>query len=92
MGKRGNMEKNYGRKDYADFAHVSETIPADEPVFLLRAQDVNAARTIRYWADQHEKSGGDPKLCDLAREHAKRMDDWPIKKVADMAMFVADEK
>ena len=64
---------------------TTRRIPADEPVFLLRAQDMCAADTVRYWADKVERLAGEPTdLARSAREHAKKMDAWPIKKVPDM--------
>lgn len=57
-----------------------DTIPKDEPVFLLRAQDVAAADTVRYWADS-QPSGP---LRTMALNHADLMDEWPVKKIADL--------
>ena len=57
-----------------------DTIPEDEPVFLLRAQDETAAKTVRYWANLQEIGP----LQDMAREHALLMDKWPVKKKADL--------
>lgn len=59
-------------------------IPADEPVFLLRAQDKIAAQVVRYWAYLHEKNGGDSAHVAAVKEHAAKMDAWPIKKIADI--------
>jgi hypothetical protein len=56
------------------------TIPEDEPVFLLRAQDETAAATVRFWAAQQNNGP----LKDLAINHAILMDKWPIKKKADL--------
>ena len=70
-------------------------IPAEEPVFLLRAQDVTAAETLRFWVRQNrkllknakdlppEEKAARKRKLDLATAHAHRMDDWPKKKVAD---------
>jgi hypothetical protein len=55
----------------------------DEPVFVLRAQDVHAAMLVRKWAKKTEASGGNPEKVKEARELAKAMDKWPKKKVAD---------
>ncbi|GAF83150.1 unnamed protein product [marine sediment metagenome] len=61
-------------------------IPNDEPVFLLRAQDVTAATAVRIWADLQLLENPTPAgfvKCDKAREWAKEMDLWPKKKIAD---------
>ena len=57
-----------------------DTIPKDEPVFLLRAQDKTAAMAVRYWATLQDKGP----LKDLAFKHADLMDEWPVKKKADL--------
>lgn len=74
----------HGRDDYnGRIVDKEGKIPQDEPVFFLRAQDMAAASTVRYWATLNEKHGGDASLSAAAREHAKKMDDWPVKKPAD---------
>ena len=47
----------------------------DEPIFVLRAKDINAAHAVRLWASM---SAGihEPKKIDEARALAKQMDDW----------------
>lgn len=57
-----------------------DSIPKDEPVFLLRAQDCTASATLRYWASL--QCGGPLKT--MALKHANLMDEWPVKKVADL--------
>lgn len=65
-------------------------IPADEPVFLLRAQDQFASVAVRHWADQVEAGGGSPEIVAEARAHADKMDAWPTKKVPDLPRPEAD--
>ena len=57
-----------------------DTIPEDEPVFLLRAQDKSASHVVRYWASLQDEG----ELKDMAYNHADLMDQWPIKKKADL--------
>ena len=59
-------------------------IPKDEPVFLIRAQDMLSVDVVLYWASRNEAVGGDPKLTQLARQHAELMKKWPKKKKADL--------
>jgi hypothetical protein len=74
----------HARDDYdRRIVDLEEKIPADEPVFILRAQDKVAAETVRIWANLNEDAGGDPELSRLARNHAIAMDAWPVKKAAD---------
>lgn len=68
--------------DYNRIQDPTGKIPADEPVFILRAQDETAAATVRFWAALN--SQGDPKAVELARIQARRMDMWPKKKTADI--------
>lgn len=53
----------------------------DEPIFVLRAQDITAPETIMYWLHLN------PRLPDKKRkeamELAQAMRDWPRRKVAD---------
>ncbi len=63
---------------------TTRRIPADEPVFLLRAQDQYAAAAVRHWAGLVEAGGGDPEIIGTARTHADKMDAWPVKKIPDL--------
>ena len=49
----------HARKDYNRIQDPENKIPEDEPVFLLRAQDIVAAEVVRYWAYLHTARGGD---------------------------------
>lgn len=73
----------HARPDYNRIQDPEGRIPAEEPVFLLRAQDETAAATLRFWASLNESRGGDYALIKAAREQAERMDAWPTKKLAD---------
>lgn len=50
-------------------------IPADEPVFLLRAQDVYAPSTLRYYAKLLEEDGNTD-MAEELRNHARQMVVW----------------
>ena len=73
----------HARKDYNRIQDPENKIPDDEPVFLIRGQDMVGAATVRYWADLNDTAGGDPDLSERARAHADLMDEWPTKKKAD---------
>lgn len=73
----------HARADYNRIQDPEGKIPEDEPVFLMRAQDENAAEVVRFWAHLNDKKGGDPKLTAWAMAHADLMDKWPTKKKAD---------
>lgn len=76
----------HARPDYQDrIQDTSGKIPADEPVFLLRAQDQTSAGLVREWARRNEQiAGHDANAVKLALEHADKMDKWPVKKTADV--------
>ena len=67
----------HARKDYNE--GKMDTIPEDEPVMLLRAQDKTAAATARHWASLQPDGS---ELAKLVLVHADLSDAWPIKKTA----------
>ena len=78
----------HARKDYQeriqDSAHI---IPEDEPVFLIRAQDVTAPRTVRAWVGLAEEAGANEDIIEAARQQAYKMEDWQVthgSKTPDM--------
>jgi hypothetical protein len=50
-------------------------IPDDEPVFLLRAQDVYAPSTLRFYAKLLQEDGNSD-MADELRLHARQMVIW----------------
>jgi hypothetical protein len=74
----------HAREDYNRIQDPENKIPADEPVFLIRGQDIVGAATVREWALKNQRAGGDPALTKSAFEHANAMDAWPKKKKADL--------
>lgn len=57
--------------------------PADEPLFILRAQDELAVQVVRYWADLAEARGVRSGKVAGARKLAAAMERWPEKKLPD---------
>lgn len=74
----------HARRDYQRFQDPLGVIPDDEPVFLIRGQDIVGAKTVRFWADQAEAHGASPRIVERAREHAALMESWATRKVPDM--------
>jgi len=62
----------------------STPIGENEPVFILRAQDITAAAIVREWAALNEKLGGSATAINLAKTQARRMESWHTRKLADM--------
>ena len=61
----------HAREDYNRIQDPINEIQSDEPVFLIRAQDVCAADTMRFWAALHLSKGGDPEMYKQIMAHAK---------------------
>lgn len=74
----------HAREDYNRIQDPAGKIPEDEPVFIIRAQDIIGATVLRFWADENDRVGGNVDASRLAREQSDRMDAWPVKKIADL--------
>ena len=61
-----------------------EGIPLDEPVFLLRANDMVAWLAVMYWVDLAKQAGASKEMLARAQNHANLMANWPGKKVPDL--------
>ena len=66
----------FTREDYNErIIDKAGKIPEDEPVFLLRAQDVHAPSTLRHYAKLLEESGNKA-MAEELRAHARQMVVW----------------
>lgn len=65
----------HARQDYDRIQDPINKIGKDEPVFLLRANDRCAPKTVLFWADLCEKAGNS-EMANIAREHVKEMLIW----------------
>ena len=77
----------HARKDYDRIQDPAKKIPKDEPVFLLRGQDVTAPKVVRFYAKMAKKAGASKELVKCVQKHAKKMERWQKnkkKKVPDM--------
>jgi len=67
----------HARPDYNRIQDPSHIIPEDEPVFLLRGQDIAAPDTVNWWATLVENlPGHNHEIADMARSQAKAMKEW----------------
>lgn len=55
----------------------------DEPVFVLRAQDIHAADLVEKWAIWAQAGGTDPDKVAEAMTCVERMRDWHPRKHPD---------
>jgi hypothetical protein len=66
----------FTRNDYNErIIDKAGKIPEDEPVFLLRAQDIHSHSTLRFYASLLEESG-DIEMAEELRAHARAMIVW----------------
>lgn len=85
------MSARAGRDDISAMLRIS-SVPSDEPVFFLRAQDQVAAETVGAWAALYFAAGGDPAVAEQALEQADRMRQWPVKKLPDADHLTTGEQ
>jgi hypothetical protein len=76
----------HSRPDYDRIQDPAGLIPDDEPVFFLRAQDMVAAATVRFWAFNATDQGVDPLMVHNALLQADRMEAWARKKIPDLPL------
>jgi len=55
----------------------------DEPVFLLRAQDMMASELVHQWADLAKHNGAPAEKWQGAKRIAEAMHNWPHHKIPD---------
>jgi hypothetical protein len=60
-----------------------EKVGPDEPIFVLRAQDLLAPQRVRYWAELAIERGVSQAKVDEALACADAMDAWPTRKYPD---------
>lgn len=82
----------HARADYNErIQDTAGKIPSDEPVFLLRGQDVHAPAILDAYADMSEVSPTHDKVLVAAvRQHAQCMRAWQKVKVKEADMNPAD--
>lgn len=76
----------HARQDYNEAIQCADgSIPDDEPVFLLRAQDRTALATVKIWIEMQKLlPDGDRTAIRLAEAHLSKMENWPKRKTADV--------
>jgi len=66
----------HNRPDYNRIQDPENLIPEDEPVFLIRAKDVNSVETVMFWANKAASTGAKIDIIEAARKQAKVMQDY----------------
>lgn len=63
----------HAREDYDRLQDPAGLIPPDEPVFLIRGQDVLGPATVDQWAALAQLAGASSEIVAKARAHAEAM-------------------
>lgn len=63
----------------------SSPIKIDEPVFLIRAQDVCFESTVRAWMQFHSELGGDPFMSEALANHLQLASEWQSRNGRQLA-------
>jgi hypothetical protein len=74
----------HARKDYDRIQDPAGLIPEDEPVFLLRGQDMLAPTILRKWANMLMDNDGDTDMVERAYKQADKMEEWQRKHVSKL--------
>jgi hypothetical protein len=73
----------HARPDYDRIQDPAGLIPAEEPVFLIRGQDIAAPVAIRAWAAEAEVHGAEPNIIEAALSQADAIERWQGTDGAD---------
>ena len=77
----------HARDDYNRIQDPELLIPKDEPVFLIRGQDLAGPATLYKYAELAKLAGASTELVNKVRSHAKLMQDWQrdkARKIPDL--------
>ncbi len=77
----------HARADYDRIQDPAGLIPADEPVFLIRGQDICALAALGAWIDEAVAYGAPTSIVEAARGHYSAIADWQAQhsaKVPDL--------
>lgn len=77
----------HARKDYDRIQDPDGKIPADEPVFLIRGQDLAAPETLRQYAIEAARKGAAENIITATLKQAEAMEKWQrerARKTPDM--------
>jgi hypothetical protein len=84
--KNGKEDKKTMSSTKKEGVSTLEKAEPDEPVFVLRAQDMLSPEIVREWAYRAQCEGAPIVKCDEARRIADAMEQWQIahrRKVPD---------
>lgn len=62
-----------------------DSIPDEEPIFVIRGQDLVGGAAVRAWVDLARAAGARSDILERAMIHSRVMDAWPHKKIPDLS-------
>lgn len=71
----------HAREDYNRIQDPAGLIPDDEPVFLLRAQDICSVATMDRWIEFAKLVGVEAPMIEAAYRQMERMKAWQLDRV-----------
>ncbi len=78
----------HARSDYNRIQDPDYKIPEDEPVFIIRGQDVAGPDAVRAWAALAKANGASPDIVIMAKDWAEVMEQYQTQtgrcKVPDL--------
>jgi hypothetical protein len=77
--KQKNKNMKHAREDYNRIQDPANLIPEDEPVFLLRAQDLFYVDTLRYYRSLLQHNGSGTGMRDSVTAHIDASIRWRNK-------------
>lgn len=64
------------RDDYSHIQDPNNKIPENEPVFLIRGQDLAGPDTLRSWCIFAHKNGASNDIINKVLDHSRKMEQW----------------
>lgn len=77
----------HARKDYDRIQDPAGKIPENEPVFLIRGQDLAAPAALRAYAMEAHRCGAEQNIIEATLRQAREMEKWQrecARKTPDM--------
>ena len=66
----------HARKDYDRIQDPAGKIPENEPVFLIRGQDLAAPVALRAYAMEAHRCGAEPNIIEATLRQTREMEKW----------------
>lgn len=71
----------HARSDYDRIQDPAGIIPEDEPVFIIRGQDLLGPEILRKYAYAARRVGAEDDIIQAVLDHAEAMEEWQLEHV-----------